>query len=158
WPGSIYFRSGYSEVLYLPLLLGSLGFMLRRRWLWASVLTGAAWFTRTPAVVLVAALGLAIVLDALQSPTMREALARAWGRLSYALPIAACGMLGYMAMMQSAVGDSMAFQKAYVGWGPIQVGSPRAFELKTAVDAFWFFSDRPTLKLATLSFLATPIV
>jgi hypothetical protein len=158
WPGSIYFRSGYAEALYLPLLLGSLGFMLRKRWLPAALLAGAAWFTRTPAVVLVGTLAVAIVLDAAKRPTLRLAIRHAWLRLSWALPIAALGMLGYVAMVNSAVGDPWAWRKAYVGWGSIEILSTRGIELRTAVDAFWFLSDRPTVKLATLTFVLTPIL
>ena len=158
WPGSIYFRTGYAEALYLPLLLGSMGFILRRKWFFAAVLAGAAWFTRTPAIVLVGTLGFAIVLDALRRPTLMRALRRAWMTLSWTMPIAALGMLGYMAMVHAAVGEWMAFRKAYIAWGPVDIASRRNLELKTAVEAFWFFTDRPTLKLAVLSFLATPIV
>src|SRR5262245_3747898 len=93
WPGSLYFCSGYAEALYLPLLLLSIGCMLRRRWLAAAWLAAACWFTRTPAVVVVATLAAAIVVDA-GAARSRAALRRAAVTLAVTMPIAALGLVG----------------------------------------------------------------
>jgi hypothetical protein len=158
WPGSLYFRSGYAEALYLPLVAFCFGAMLRRRFLAAACLAAACWFTRTPAVVVVLTLAASIVIDALRRHETRRAVFAALRTLAWAMPIACVGLAGYMAILYRSVGDPFAFVSAYVNWEPCEVLSWRTLKLKTPVAATLLFSDRPTIKLAVAVFLATPVL
>ena len=157
WPGSLYFCSGYAEALYLPLLLLCLGCLLRRRWFAAAWLAAACWFTRTPAVVVVGTLAAAIVVDACAART-RAALWRGGVTLLWALPIAALGLFGYLAMTHAATGDWFAFRKAYVAWQPCEVLTRRSITFRTLTDALLLFPSRPTLRIAVAWFLAAPVL
>lgn len=157
WPGSIYFRTGYAESLYFPLLAGCFGCLLRRRYLPAAALAALAWFTRTPAIVLVAALGTAIVLDTLTPPHDLRRVWRGALQLGLAMPIAALGLLGYMALLHFQVGDAWAFRKAYAAWGALETQEPRNLELKTLADA-WLMPNQPTVRLSLATFLVIPLV
>src|SRR5207249_2628017 len=143
---------------YLPLLLLCLGCMLRRRWFAAAWLAAACWFTRTPAVVVAFALAATIVVDAFASQPARAAWKRATITLLWAMPIAALGLLGYMTMVHAATGDWFAFQKAYVAWQPCEVITRRSVTFRTVMDALTLFPARPTLKIAVVCFLLTPIL
>jgi hypothetical protein len=157
WPGCVYACSGYAEALYLPLMLLSLGCMLRRRWLLAAWLAAACWFTRTPAVIVVATLAAGIVLDAFGART-RTALVRGAAMLVATVAIAALGLFGYMLMMHQATGDWFAFQKAYVAWQPCEVLSHRNLDLRTVYDALLLVDRRPVLLLAVGWALLVPVL
>ena len=157
WPASLYFRSGYAEALYLPLLAFTCGALLRQRWLAASILAAACWFTRTPAVIVVATLAFAIVVTALRRYDGRAAAAYALRTLAWTMPIAALGLLAYMAILWRSVGDPLAFLRAYVAWEPVEVLSARTLKLKTPVAATLLHTG-PTIKVAVIVFLLTPVL
>jgi len=157
WPGSVYFCSGYAEALYLPLLLLSIGCMLRRRWLLAAWLAAACWFTRTPAVVVVGTLAAGIVVDACAARS-RAALWRGAATLAAAMAIAALGLCGYMAMMRAATGDWFAFAKSYVAWQQVEVLTHRNLDFRTVYDALLLVPQRPTLLLAVGWALLVPVL
>ena len=158
WPSSLYFRSGYAEALYFPLLAFAFGTMLRRRWLAASCLTAACWFTRTPAVVIAATLAAAVVIDTLRTQRGWAALTQSVSTLAWTMAIACTGFLAYMAILWGSVGDPFAFLRSYVAWEPCEVLSWRTLKLKTPVAATLLYSDRPTIKVAVVVFLLTPVL
>lgn len=156
WPGSLYFRSGYAEALYFPLLAAFFGCLLRRRWLPAALLVAACLFTRTTALVLVGTLAVAVVLDAFATRGFWQAALRSGLRLLWTIPVAMLGLLGYMVMLQVQVGDASGFRRAYLAWGPCEVLAPRRLELKSVVDAL--HAPHATVKLSLLSYLLMPLV
>lgn len=157
WPGSIYFVNGYAECLYMPLLVLAFGCMLRKRWIAASLLAAACWFTRTPAVVVVGALCAAILLDGWQS-TAPRALLKAIGKAVACSAIAATGLLGYMAMVHHATGDWFAFSTSYVAWEPTEILNQRGITLRSMADALYLYPDRPTLLLSVPWFVLVPVL
>ncbi len=134
-PGSMYFLSGYSEALYLPLLLLFFAALLRGRYLAASVAASLALFTRSPAIVLVATLCVAVLLAQLRSNRTGVAILRTTRSLALYLPICALGLLGYMYMTYLEVGDPLAFVKAYSAWFPVEQSRLEAFALGSPVRA-----------------------
>jgi len=157
WPGALYFCSGYAESLYVPLLLLSLGCMLRRRWFLAAWLAAACLFTRTPAVIVVGTLAAGIVVDAV-SARGRAALGRAAGTLAVTMPIASLGLVGYVLMTHAATGDWFAFRKSYVAWQPCEVLNHRNLDLRTVYDALLLTGLRPQLLLAVIWALLVPVL
>lgn len=157
WPGSIYFVNGYAECLYMPLLVLCFGSMLRRWWITAALLAAACWFTRTPAVVVVGALGAAILLDGWQS-TKPHALLKAVAKAVLCGAIASTGLLGYMAMVHHVTGDWFAFSASYVAWEPTEILNQRGITLRSMADALYLYPDRPTLLLAVPWFVLLPVL
>lgn len=156
WPGSLYFCTAYAETLYMPLLATCFGFMLRRRYLVAAWFAAACWFTRTPAVVVVGALGATIVLDALAGGG--GGWRRTIGTLLLAMGISALGMLGYMAFGYHLTGDWFAFYQSYVAWERCEVETWRGGSLRTLADAWALFKVRPTVRLAAAWFVVVPVL
>ena len=128
WPGSLYFMTGYAEALYLPLAVWCLVCLRRRRFLAASCLAGLALFTRSPAIILVPTVCVVVVVDWLRRPPSGEGgrLELGWrpisgllARLGLYVSIISLGLIGYMGVMWAAVGDPIAFLKAYAAWNAV---------------------------------------
>lgn len=157
WPGSIYFVNSYAECLYMPLLMLSFGCMLRRWWLAAACCAAACWFTRTPAVVVVGSLCVAVLLDGWQSRAPL-ALLKSFAMAVLCGAVASLGLLGYMAMVHHATGDWFAFRTSYVAWEPTEILNHRGITLRSMADALYLYPDRPTLFLAVPWFVLLPVL
>lgn len=157
WPGAMFFRTAYSETLYLPLVAVFFGFLLRRHYLPAAICVAFGWFTRTPAGVLAGTLTVAILLEGLRAPAWRAGLRQATCRLAWALPIAGLGMAGYIFLLWAEVGDPGAFLRAYSAWAPLEVDDARNLSFKGLAD-LCFQSDQPTTFWSMASFVAIPFL
>jgi hypothetical protein len=136
-PGSMYFLTGYAEALYLPLLLLFFAALLRKRHLAAAVIASLALFTRSPAIILVVTLCVAVLVEHLRSSRPGVAVLRTAGSLALYLPICAVGLLGYMYMTYVEVGDPFAFVKSYVAWFPVEQSRVQTLALGTPVRAVY---------------------
>jgi hypothetical protein len=156
WPPSLYFRSAYSEALYLPLVMFFFMFLLDRRYFAAALLASLATFTRNPGVILVGTLCAAVLLEA-----AREGSLRAWWaatlRIAVLLPVALFGFLIYVLWTGWAGGELLAFHRAYDAWSHYHVGPWRSLRGETAADVLGLFFGKPTL-LAVVTFLGLPLL
>jgi hypothetical protein len=157
WPPSLYFRSAYSEALYLPLVMFFFVFLVDRRYLAAAILASLATFTRNPGVVLIATLCGAVLLDAAREQPLARALWSATLRLACLVPITLFGFLVYVLWTALAGGDLLAFQRAYDAWSHYHVGPWRSLRGETAADVLALFFGKPTL-LAIVTFLGLPLL
>lgn len=157
WPGSIYFMGSYAECLYMPLMLGAFGFMLRRQWLPAAACTALCWFTRTPAIVVAATLGVAILLDGWQRGGWRS-VSRAVAMAAACGGISALGLVAYMSVTRDATGDWFSFQRSYVAWELCEIRNLRSLTFRPAADVLMLFPDRPTVRLSLAWALLVPLI
>jgi hypothetical protein len=126
-PTSYFMRVNYSESLFLFLTL-LVFWGIRRRWslIVLAALVGLATATRAVGVALIPAL----VLVAWRRSNGLLGFA---ARLSYVLPIAAWGILGYTAYLYAEFGDPLAFAQTQTHWRLHPPASPgmRAVALAT---------------------------
>jgi hypothetical protein len=101
----------YSESLFLAFAAGTLLALHRRSWLAAGVLALLAGLTRPAAVAVIAALGVAVLLDALRERRL------SW-RPTAALALACCGTPAYLLWVGVHTGRADAwFAIQEAGWG-----------------------------------------
>lgn len=159
WPGALYFLSGYAESLYLPILLGFFALLQVRRWWLAAAAAALAMFVRVPAVVLVATLAVAILADATAGGGGRGAIRRAAGRLAITMPIASLGLAAHMLVLHFAVGDPLAFLKAYSAWDLALVQDARHWTFENAAEALAIHARGPlSYPIAVLFCVLAPVV
>jgi hypothetical protein len=162
WPPSLYFRSGYAEALYLPVLAWFFAFLLRRRWLPAACCVALALAIRTPAVVLLGTLVCALGLDAFATRPFGPAVRALAVRAALLVPLALLGLVAYAGTMWVQFGDPFAFVHAYVAWGFYDTGDLRSLRLETVGDTIRLYPGEHYFDSIVLqsmvSFLLVPLI
>jgi hypothetical protein len=114
-PGSYIFSSAYSESLFLFLVMASLAFARRERWLLAGLAAALATLTRNLGVLLV----LPILVQAWQAHggwRDRQILAQRRIAVVVAVLLPAIALAGFMAFLWRHTGDPLAFASVQAAW------------------------------------------
>lgn len=157
-PGSMFFLTGYSETLYIFLIVWFFYFLIRKKYLISALISSAALFSRTPAVVLVATLIITVLLDSWDLDDKRFNWELTGKLVFLYLPISIIGILLYMLMLWYSVGDPTAFIKGYLGWQYYSV--PKYYNLifHGPSQVFIYVSFFPSVLLGTIVFIITPLI
>jgi hypothetical protein len=135
-PTTFFFRMAYSESTFLLVAILVL-FGMRREWPLAAIagLVGLATATRPTGLALVPPLALHVWQ---RSPTPRSFAAR----MLWITPWACSGLVAYMAYLQVAFGEPLAFAKAQASWQlrPPAPPAARAWALIT-LEPLWALYD-----------------
>ncbi len=157
-PGSFYFLTGYSETLYIFLIVWFFYFLIKKKYIISALISSAALFSRTPAIVLFATFIVSVLLDSWNLDDKRFE----WvliGKLLYLyLPVSIIGILIYMLMLWYSVGDPTAFMKGYLGWRFYTI--PRYYNLifQGPSQVFIHMSIFPSVLLGTTLFVIAPLI
>ncbi len=128
FPTAYFLHIGYTEALFMALVLGSFLAARTERWWLAGLLGGLAALTRVNGLVLIPALAAEALTQWLHRPPEERRLRVEW----LAIGLVAVGFGGYLALNQAIYGDALTFltrparplvQVARAGRGTGSVGS-----------------------------------
>ncbi len=138
FPTAYFLHIGYTESLFMALVLGSFLAGRTRHWWIAGLLGGLAALTRVNGLVLLPALGAEAATQWLEQPREERRLRPEW----LALGLVAAGFAGYLALNQLVYGDAFTFLRIQrEHWF-----KEAAFPWEAISGAFrWFSSDDPEL-------------
>jgi len=114
-PFSAYFVSGYTESMFMALMLGMFLFAYREQWLMVAVLGVCISGTRNLGVMMV----FPVLILALQAYGWREFFRfteRAF-KVVFTLWLIPLGLFSYMVYLYHLTGDALAFKHIQVAWG-----------------------------------------
>lgn len=112
FPTALFFFAGYTESLFLLTSVAAFYYLRRRAWLLAGVCVALAGATRVTGILLLLPLAYEYARDRNFSP-------RRVDRGVLGLLIAPLGLLAFMAYLQWAVGNPLAFTRSQAAWQKI---------------------------------------
>lgn len=110
FPASFFLSAYYTEGLFLLTITGSTYFFFKKNYLLSGLFGMAAMLTRSTGIIVFVSFGLYLLFEILKK---RE---RFSPRMLFLLLIPS-GLLIFMVMLESQVGDPFAFSKYQSGWG-----------------------------------------
>jgi hypothetical protein len=105
FPTAYFLHIGYTEALFMALVLGSFLAARTERWWLAGLLGGLAALTRVNGLVLIPALGAEALTQWLHRPAEERRLRAEW----LAIGLVGVGFGGYVALNQAIYGDALTF-------------------------------------------------
>jgi len=110
FPSSWFFSAYYTEGLFLGVTTASFYYFLRGKYLPCALFGALACATRSTGIALLPAFVLGLGWE-----TYKKRVPFRWASLSlFLIPV---GLLAFMWLLQSQVGDPLAFAKVQTGWG-----------------------------------------
>jgi hypothetical protein len=162
FPSAFFLAQVYTEGLFVGLAFGCLALLVRRQWLWAGLLSAAAFFTRTAGIGLVLPLGVAAVWDTWKDQRFGRLAPRTLLVRSAALLLPLAALLGWQfsplgqkfALVQDAYFSRQLFAlvESWQNWSQILSGLVAG--ALTVRQAVYFSLETASVILAALACLA----